>query len=152
MSTLDETAVAKMVVARLLAYVSPAAISVATLTGSKVYVSQAPDNTTGLYVVVRIINGQTDAQFNNLKENFDIECMCFGRPRSAQQSVESLGTVVKQALLSWRDSSLTDGLTFGQTAQRDVLPPNPDPADRELVQVRVVVSCTTWPTYLTSVT
>lgn len=148
MSTTTKVDLVKTIVARIKAYTF-GGTSVGALTGNRVYVSQAPDATTYPYVVVRKINSHTDPQYANVKEVFEIEAMCFGRPRSTEQTVELIAELVKQSLLTWVESGATLGLSFARSAQDDTLPPVPDPGDREVVQVRVIVECVSWPRYLT---
>lgn len=140
MSTDSTVALNKTIVARLVA----AGIA-------RVYVSQAPDAAVYPYAVIRKINAMSAPEYNNTRENFDLELMIFGRPRSSEQVVEGLADVAIQSLLGWRESGPTLGLTFARTYQRDSLSPPPDPGDRELVQVRIVIPCATWPRYLTTV-
>lgn len=127
-------------------YLFPA--SIASL-GGQVYISQAPDNATGLYVVLRKINTRSSPEYSNLRQSFDIEAMCFGRPRSAEATVETIVDVVEQSLLTWQDGgSSTLGLSFAKDTQaRDTLPMLPDPYDRELVQVRLLMNCVSWARY-----
>lgn len=116
---------------------------------ARVYISQAPDAAVFPYIVFRKINGTSAPEYQNARENFEIEFMIFGRPRSMEQAVEALGDTVLAAMLTWTESGATLGLTFAQSYQRDSLPPPPDPGDRELVQVRIAFQCATWPRYLT---
>lgn len=140
MSTTTTVDLLKTIVARLRA--APASIA-------RVYVSQAPDTATFPYVVVRKINAQTDPQYSNTRENFDLEVMCFGRPRSMEIQVEEIADAVIATLLKWVESGAGLGLTFARVAQRDSLAPTGDPADRELVTVRVVIEFSAFPRYLT---
>lgn len=118
---------------------------------TKVYISQAPDDAmTGRQTVVRKINALGDPAFANLRETFDLEVMCYGRPRSTEQAVEADAEAALVSLLTWRESGAAVGLSFARTWSKTTLPPPPAPADRELVTVRVVVSCVSWPAYLTT--
>lgn len=154
MSTSSKNALMATIVARIKAYVNPVAfpfgVTVGTYVGDRIYRSQAPDDADVPYIVLRAINAQTDPAFNNTRVNFDLEVMVFGRPRSAEQTVETIADLVEQALLTWRESGATLGLSFARTSLRDTLPPLPDPANRELVQVRLLIECATWPRYLTT--
>jgi hypothetical protein len=140
MSTDSTVALNKTVVARLIA---------AGIT--HMYVTQAPDLAVFPYGVLRRINVVSAPEYNNTRENFDFEITIYGRPRSTEQAVEALADIAEQSLLGWRESGPTLGLSFGRSVRRDTLPPPPDPGDRELVQVRLLISCATWPRYLTTV-
>lgn len=73
--------------------------------------------------------------------------MLYGRPRSQAVTIEDAADVCDQAMLRYVDSS--SGLTFSRERQRDTLPPFIDPADREVVQIRLLYSVKTWPLLLT---
>lgn len=140
----------KSVVARLLAYVDDSGNTLGTRWGaSGLYVSQAPDSTSATrYGVVRKINTQSSPEYSNTSQLFDLEVMCYGRPRSSEQDVEFDADLAEGALLTWTESSSALGLTFARESQRDTLPALPDPYDRELVTVRLVVSCRSFAKYL----
>lgn len=150
MTTTSRSALVKTIVDRLKTYVDAGGNSIGTLASNRVYVTQAPDDTAFPCLVVRAINWQTTAELNNTQATFDLEVMVMHRPRSAEQAAELLGDLVEEAMLTWRESSAALGLSFANTSRRDTYPPLPTPADRELVQHRVMVSCTTWPHYLTA--
>lgn len=138
------------IVARIKAYTSPtASTTVARLAAGRVYGWQAPDNAAFPHVVVRKINARTDPQYAHLRENYDIEAMCFHQ-RPKERDCESIADVVEQSLLSWRESSTTLGLTFARTAQRDRLPYLNDAANKDIVTVRVIVGVAAFPKRLTA--
>jgi hypothetical protein len=138
MSTATTVDLMKTIVARLIA---------AGIT--RVYVSQAPDLAVFPYAVVRKINAQSAPEYQNARENFELEMMFFGRPRATEQAVEALADTAVASMLTWVESGATLGLSFTDRYSRDSLPPPGDPGDRELVQVRVLFECSSWPRYLT---
>jgi hypothetical protein len=150
MSTASRSALVKTIVDRLKAYADGSGNSINTLTTGRVYVNQAPDATAFPCVVLRMLSWQTQAQFNNTQATFDLEVMVMHRPRSKEQEAELIGDLVEEALLTWRESGASLGLSHANTSRRETIPPLPLPADRELVQHRLVISCTTWPRFLTT--
>jgi len=141
MSTTTRVNLMKTIITRVMGY-SYGGTTVGTLTGNRVYVSQAPDDTLFPCVVLRAINGQTSPEYQNAREQFDLEVMCYGRPRSSEQGVEQIADLVTQALITWTDGS--SGVVFGRSVQRSTIPPVGDASDRELVTVRLVVDVTAW--------
>lgn len=134
----------KTVIARLLAYQNDAGQQLSTYIAARVYVSQAPDDTSGTYLVVRKINTELDPEVGNLREEFDIEITGYGRPRSKEQEVELVVDLAEEALITWKESSPALGLSYGRYANRDTEEPDPDPEDRDLVKVRTLVRCASW--------
>jgi hypothetical protein len=138
------------IVARLLAYTFDGD-SIAALTASRVYIDQPPDNTSFPCLVIRSLNQRTAAQYNNTRKDFELEVMIYVKGRTAANArlAEQLGDLTEQALLTWVESSATLGLSFGREADRETVPPPQEPADRDIIGVRVLVQCATWPRYLT---
>lgn len=153
MSTTTTPDLMDTIVKRIRAYVNANSQSMATVASARIYARQAPDVVQFPYVLLRIINRQTDPRYNNTRETFDIEALCHNRPRSkepTERDTEILGDLVKQALLTWKESGYDLGLSFGREARGETLPVEPAPGDAEIVTVRVVVSCASWPKYLTA--
>jgi hypothetical protein len=140
-------------VAHVKAYVSPTTgKTVLLLAAGRVYGGQAPPAAAYPHVVLRKTNAGADPEYNNLREVFDLEATCIHQSRQKLSDCEAIADLIEQALLSWRESSPEIGLTFGQTSVRDTDPPDDEllPKDRDLVTVRVVVRCASWPRRLTA--
>lgn len=152
MTTTSQSAVAETIHARLLAYTFGGA-SIATLAGSRLYIDWPPDNAAFPCAVIRIANWQSDRQLGNVMANFDLECMVYGRGRTAAnaRTVKQIADLIEQAMLTWLESSPTLGLSFGNDVSRETLPVPPDPFDRDVMAERVTVSCSTVPRYVTDV-
>lgn len=152
MSTTSQSAVAETIHAHLLAY-SFGGNAIATLTGSRVFIDWPPDNAAFPCAVIRIANWQPDPQYGHAFVNFNLECMVYGRGRSAAnaRTVKQIADLIEQAMLTWLESSPTLGLSFGKTPTRETLPVPPDPFDRDVMAERVSVSCETVPRYITDV-
>jgi len=133
---------------RLLSFVPMGGGStLATLLGSRLYESQAPETATFPYGVFRLTNRLETDGFAGMRESADLEVMFFDRPRSRAEALDLIADVADQALLSWAQA--TDGITFARFRLRDTLPPAPEPMDRELVVIRQVFPVVLWPTYRT---
>ena len=157
--TLTGTAdIAKTFVQRLGAYVSPTGATLANAlnqgTTPPVFIGQAPDGQTSPYLLLRLLNQRADGNYRNGRLTFDVEVIVFVRPRSKQQDAEKAADVVLQSMSNWLaapNTAGTPGLIFGQHFQRDTLPTATEPADRDVVMIRILASCVAWPTYLTAV-
>lgn len=150
MTTTSKYAIEETIQARLRDY-SFGGTTIGTLTSNRVIIDWAPDNTQFPCVVMRIIDWQSDASLSNMAVTFDVEVMVYGRGRtpSTVSTVKQIADLAEQALLTWKESSATLGLTFGQFSQRDTVPPPPEPADREVFAERVLVTCQSFPRYIT---
>lgn len=135
------------IVDRLKTYTDVNGYSVNALTGGRIFVNQAPDNSAAPYVVVRKGNTETDPDYGNLRQGFDLEANCYGRPRGGEQDVELIADLVEGALLSWREASAANGLSFCEFTDRETMPPPLDPVDREFVQVVVLARIASWAKY-----
>ena len=118
-----------------------------TLNNARLWKDNIPDNAAYPLGVMRIINRASSGQYNGERETFNLEIMLYGRPRSQAVAIEDAADVCDQAMLRYSDS--TSGLMFSRERQRDTLPAFADPADREVVQVRLVYSAVVWPRMLT---
>jgi hypothetical protein len=101
-----------------------------------------PDTAAYPFGVMRILNRVSE----NERERFDLEVVLYGRPRSQAVAIEDAADVADGALLNYRDP--TSGLMHTHVRQRDTLPPPVDPADREIVQVRLVYTFHAYPILL----
>lgn len=145
MSSDSTVNLAKTAVARILAYQNDAGADVGDYVDTRVYANRAPDNTSGTYVVVRLINIEDDPDYPaGLRIEFDVEITVFGRGANKAQEVETVLDLAEEALLTWHESSATNGLTYGMRLQRETEPVDTDPEDRTLVAARSAVRCCSW--------
>ena len=125
--------------------------STATGSGSdgKLFRNQAPDNITGLWVVLRLIDLPVTGFDGGFMLKGTFEAIAYGRPRNQQAAVESCVDVMMEA---WHDYAYTESgghfSTFDPTG-RFPIPYVSDPADRELVAVRVLLPFRCAPIFLT---
>lgn len=141
---------------RLLAFVDDSGRQLSTYVGvgasARIFSSLAHDQTAYPYLVVRSSSGETDPEFANLRETFDVEITVYHRPRGTnQKEAELLADLAEAALLTWQESSASLGLTYGQYRKhRETLTPEPDADVRDLVEIELVVTCGSWPRKLTN--
>jgi hypothetical protein len=118
-----------------------------TLASSRLWKDAPPDTAAYPYGVMRLLNQLTSGEYNGERERIDFEIMLFARPRAQAVALEDMADLIDQAMLRYRDAS--SGLSFSRSRQRDTLPPPTSPADREVVQIRLVYPLVVWPRYLT---
>jgi hypothetical protein len=103
--------------------------------GGRVWVTQAKDNPTFPYALVRLGHRQRDLGTHGLMETAELEIKVFNRPRTtaAQQQLQLIGDQIEAALTDWT-SSAGGGLikVFGKQ-QRDTIFYSQSPADRDVV-------------------
>lgn len=148
----DSTAnLAKTAVTRVLAYQNDGGADVGDYVSDRVYVGRAPDNPSGTYIVLRLINIEDDPEYpQGLRLEFDVEITVYGRGASKAQEVETVLDLAEEALLTWHESSAANGLTYGMRLQRETEPLDTDPEDRTLVAARSAVRCGSWPKRLSN--
>ena len=73
MSTTSTPDLLDTIVKRIRAYISASSQSIATVASGRIYARQAPDVVQFPYILLRLINRQTDPRYNNTRETFDIE-------------------------------------------------------------------------------
>lgn len=110
----------------------------------------APDKTdwSGAYGLFRLVGMVTSTA--GLREAGQLEVMLFGRPRKVwDKQLEHYADAIDQAMKQFTDPR-AGGLVFSRERSRDTLPPFPAPADREVVQIRLVYALVIYPQYLTA--
>lgn len=126
-----------------------------TSTGSgadgKLFRSQAPDNLTGLWGVIRIIDAPLQGFDGGLLIRATAELILYGRPRKMQAQVEACADVVMEAWANWSYTEVGGHLSAMRITNRFTIPYT-EPADRELVAVRLLLPFRCSPIFLLSVT
>jgi len=109
----------------------------------------APDTAPYPYVLARFMNG--DSATFMLRTPFDLELLLYDRPRAFADDLEDVADVIDQAMKQFtaRDPNGVRGLAFSRGRRRDTLPPFTNPADREVVAIRMVFSLVVYPQFLT---
>lgn len=113
----------------------------------KLYRIEAPDNVTSPYAVMWLKNRRTNAE-NAERELAELEVMVFDRPRAMQSRAESAADACDEAMIRYQEQ-IGDGLVGCWGRTRSTLPPMVEPADREVVQIRLSYTLVIYPQYLT---
>jgi hypothetical protein len=125
-----------------------------TVTGSgsdgKLFLNQAPDSvlSSGLWAVLRIIDAPLAGMDGGLMIRATAELMIYGRPRSSQSSVESCGDVIYEAWHNYRHGE-SGGVIIASDITNRFMIPYREPADRDLVALRLLLPFRCAPIFLT---
>jgi hypothetical protein len=117
----------------------------------KLYRVQAPDNVTtatpSRWAVMWLKNRRTNAE-NAQRDLAELEVMLFARPRNQQDALERAADACDEAMLRYQER-IGDGLVGCWGRSRSTMPPFTEPADREVVQIRLAYTLVIYPEYLT---
>ena len=118
----------------------------------KLYHVQAPDNVTdpanspSRWGVYALKNRRRNAE-NAERELVDLEVMLFARPRNQQDAMEDAADACDEAMRRYED--FTNDVIGCWGSIRNTLPVMAEPADREVVQIRLVYTLVVYPDHLT---
>lgn len=158
MSTASWTGVLAIIRHRLLTFTpTGGGTTLATRIGSttsgsgsdgKLFLDQAPEGITGFWGILRIIDAPISGFDGGFLIHATAELILYGRPRKQQASVESMADVITEA---WHDYlySETGGHISAQDVTNRFTIPYTEPADRELVAVRLLLPFRCSPIFLT---
>ena len=122
-----------------------------TSTGSgsdgKLFHSQAPDKLTSMWGVMRLIDAPVTGFDGGFLIRATAELQLFGRPRKMAAQVESMADVVMEAWNLWSYVEVGGVLIADKITNRFTVPYE-EPADRELVQVRLLLPFRASPIFL----
>ncbi len=141
MSSASTKAILGTIRARLVAFVP---LTGTALGSARVYANGPLEGAAFPYIVLRLVNQIPDG----LRMTADLEAVVFHRPRSKAAEAEDMADVFSGAMLQWVDRE-GQGLIAVLDWLRDSVAPFSEPADRELVQVRMIYSLLLYPEYLT---
>jgi hypothetical protein len=119
----------------------------------KLYLVQAPDNITkpenspSRWGVMRIKNRRTGGTEQSARDLIELEVMLFARPRSQQAAMEEAADACDEAMLRYQN--LDADLVGNWGRLRNTLPVMTEPADREVVQIRLMYTLVVYPDHLT---
>lgn len=122
--------------------------SVSSSLGTRLYVNQPPDNVTFPYAVMRLVNQISNTEYRGDRQTASVEIMIYDRPRSNTSRAEGVADNIDGAMTRLRLQD-ADGIMFGRSRLRDTIPPMTDPADREVVAIRLLYDIAMWPQFLT---
>lgn len=152
MSTATAVDFVKAVRTRLLTFNGGAiatALGTADGAGSdgKLYLDQVPDPMPFPFGVLSVLDWRAEGDDGAYARRFEVELSLFHRPRSSAAALKAIADQCERALRSWTDFSsgpmvVTPGM-LRATVRYEA------PADRELVQERLVIPGYVHPTYLT---
>ena len=123
----------------------------ATSTGSgsdgKFFFNQAPDKMTGFWAVFRVIDDFKDGADGRLMIRGTAELSLFAHGRRFQSQVEAMGDLIEEAWLQFRYTEVGGHLSATGIANRFLIPYT-EPADRELVHLRMLLAFRCTPMFL----
>lgn len=155
MSTASSVAILQAIRTRLLTFTpqtgSTLAVLLGTLTGAgsdgKLYLNAAPDTVTYPYGVLRLIGRDPDGDDGRFLQKPIAELHFYHRPRSNTAACEALADRVEEAWHHW--VATTGDIISARAIEGRVTITFSDPADRELVCVRMLLPFRVAPSYLT---
>lgn len=157
MSTASWQGVKQIIRTRLLTFTPQSGTSLATRLGAtssgsgvdgKLFFSQAPDNLTGFWAVLRIIDAPVAGFDGGFLIRATAELIVYGRPRKMEPQVEACADVAMEAWLNYRYTEVGGVFLADDPTNRFTIPYE-EPADRELVAVRVLLPFRVAPIFLT---
>lgn len=123
--------------------------------GGKFFWEQAPDDITkrskspdseSRWAVARLTNRRRNAE-NAERELVDLEVMLFARPRNQQAAMDEAADACDEAMARYED--FTNDVIGCYGSLRNTLPVMREPADREVVQIRLMYTLVVYPDHLT---
>lgn len=150
MSTDTTTLLLKTCANRARSYVIPAG-TVPRLNELKaqVHIDIAPPDAPFPYVVLTILEAETDPDFGGRCEKLSLEATIHGRSREDIEVVRSIDDALRQAFLSFHEASADFGLTYFTGVRREAPAPLGSPSAPEAFAMRLVFDGVTWPAVLT---
>lgn len=158
MSVASLVSIEQTIRTRLLTFTPLSGTTLATLIGSttggagssgKLYLSQAPDDVTGFYGVMRLIDMPQQGLDGGFMVRGLLELILYGRPRSQQSAVERMADIVTEAWNHYRYTEATGRCLVARDVTNRATIPYEAPADRELVAVRLLLPFMATPSFLT---
>jgi hypothetical protein len=152
-STATKVATLQVIRTRLLAYTPSGGQSGATRLGTmagagsdgKLYVGQAPDGVTYPYGVLRCPDWRQEGDDGGYLRRLEVECQLFHRPRAQHAALLAIADQFERALRKW-DATGGDVLHVYDLSRQTIH--YDEPADRELVQERLLITVGALPSFL----
>lgn len=148
MTTESTVAITKQLVAVALDTPNGSGVTARSLVGANVFVGTPPDGATYPNVVARLYGMQSDPNFDNTRVTATLELTVFARPRATAELAEQVADCLLVAFKQFR--SATSGLAWCRGYQRDTLPAFREPADNDVVAIRVAAQLAFWPLLTTT--
>ena len=131
---------------RILSFDPMGSDGVLTLAGG-LHTLAAPDNAVFPYGVLRLKSQRTGRDDGDTSIEGRLEVMLVGRNRATLGALEDAMDIVTEALSKW-STDQAGWLTMRDLENRLTMPPFPQPANAEIVQVHATWRYTWWPSYL----
>jgi len=154
-STATTLAVLREIRSHLLTFTPQSGSTLAVLLGStstgsgsdgKIFISQAPDNIEGFWAILRLIDYPQQGFDGGFLIRGQAELILYGRGRAQMAAVERMADLVTEAWLRWATNA--SGHISATAIQNRFAIPYEEPADRELVAVRLVLPFRCIPSFL----
>lgn len=158
MSVVSTVSMLQTIRTRLLTFTPLGGVTLATLIGSttsgagssgKLYLDQPPDDVTGFYGVMRVIDLPQQGLDGGFMVKGTLELMLYGRPRSQGSAVNRLADVATEAWNNYRYTESTGRCLVARDVTNRATITYEAPADRELVMVRLLLPFMATPSFLT---
>ena len=158
MSVASTVSMLQTVRTRLLTFTPAATSTLATLLGSttsgagsdgKLYLDQPPDDVTGFYGVLRLLDLPQQGLDGGFMVQGLLEAHFFGRPRSQASAVKRLGDVTVEAWNHYRYTESTGRCLIARDVTHRSTITFEAPTDRELVVERLLLPFMATPSFLT---
>lgn len=142
---------------RLLSFTPEADSTLATLLGStaagsgsagKIFLDRAPDDVTGFWGILRLADSPQEGMDGGLMLRCTAELILYGRGSKHRSAVERMADVAQQAWLYYSYTQVDGVLIADRTMNRMPIPYVSDPADRELVAIRIMLPFRLAPQFL----
>jgi hypothetical protein len=114
----------------------------------KLFFDQAPDNVSGFWGVLHLVDAPLQGFDGGLQVVATAELILYGRPRKTQAQVEAMADVVMEAWHAFTYTEVGGHISAHRVANRFTIPYT-EPADRELVAVRLLLPFRCSPIFLT---
>ena len=113
----------------------------------KLYRDKVPDNVTGPFAVMRLMNRRRDSE-NPQAELAELELQFFVRNWSNRGTLNDAADAADEAMANYRSVTDEAGVIAVWAARRSALGPWKEPADSDVVQILCVYTLRLWPANL----
>ncbi len=116
-------------------------------TDGKLYRDKVPDNVTGPFGVMRLMNRRRDSE-NPQAELAELEVQFFVRGWGNRSTLNDAADAADEAMANYRSVTPEAGVIAAWAAKRSAMGPWREPADADVVQIMCVYTLRLWPANL----
>jgi hypothetical protein len=116
-------------------------------TDGKLYRDKVPDNVSGPFGVMRLMNRRRDME-NPEAELAELEVQFFVRGWGNRSTLNQAADAADEAMRGYRSVTVEAGVIAVWAAKRSAMGPWREPADSDVVQIMCVYTLRLWPAYL----